>query len=113
MHADDTTLALKDINSLNIAIKTVEYFCKHAASKVNLSKTQCILLECLKNKYTTVGGIAVTYDAVRCFGIYIGHNKTQLNSFKTSDDSKNYLNLGRKENLQFLVKLFRNITTNL
>ena len=42
-HADDITLALKDINSLNIAITTVEDFCKHADSKVNLSKTQCIL----------------------------------------------------------------------
>ena len=42
-HADDITLALKDINSLNIAITTAEDFCKHADSKVNLSKTQCIL----------------------------------------------------------------------
>ena len=74
-HADDIILALKDINSLNIAVTTVEDFCKHAGSKLYLSKTQCILLECLKNKYTTVGCISVTYDAVRCLGIYIGHKK--------------------------------------
>ena len=63
-HADDITVALKDINSLNIAITTAEDFCKHAGSKVKLSKTQCILLGCLKNKYTTLGGISVTNDAV-------------------------------------------------
>ena len=48
-----------------------------------------ILLGCLKNKYTTVGGKSVTNDAVRCLGIYIGHNNTQcyeLNWLKTSDD---------------------------
>ena len=42
--AEDITLALKIyINSLDIAITTVEDFCKHAGSSVNLSKTQCIL----------------------------------------------------------------------
>lgn len=35
-HADDVTLALKNISSLNFAIKTVEEFCKHAGSKVNI-----------------------------------------------------------------------------
>ena len=64
-HVDDITLAMKDVNSLNFAITTVEDFCKHAGSKVNPSKTQSNLSGCLKNKYTTVGGISVTNDAVR------------------------------------------------
>ena len=34
-HADEITLALKDIKSLDIAITTVEDFCKHAGSNVN------------------------------------------------------------------------------
>ena len=29
-HADDITLALRGINQLNITIRTVEDFCKHA-----------------------------------------------------------------------------------
>lgn len=37
-HADDVTLTLKNISSLNVAIKTVEEFCKHAGSKVNINK---------------------------------------------------------------------------
>lgn len=76
-HADDVTLALKNISSLNVAIRTVEEFCKHAGSKVNINKTQCILLGSLKDKYNNISGIDVTNDAVRCLGIYIGHNKNQ------------------------------------
>lgn len=64
-HADDVTLALNDLWSLNIAVKTVEEFCKSDGSKVNLSKTQCMHLGSLKVK-TSVGGINVTNDAVRC-----------------------------------------------
>lgn len=37
-HADDVTLTLKNISSLNVAIKTVEELCKHAGSKVNINK---------------------------------------------------------------------------
>ena len=70
-HANNVTLALKDIKSLDIANTPVEDICKYAGSKVNISKTQCILLGCLRNKYITVGGIYVTNDAVRCLGIYL------------------------------------------
>lgn len=35
-HADDITLALKDIKSLDLAITIVEDVCKHAGSNVNL-----------------------------------------------------------------------------
>lgn len=47
-HSHDATRILKDINSLNIAITTVEEFNSTASSKVNLSKTQYILLGSLK-----------------------------------------------------------------
>lgn len=50
-HADDMTLSLKNIDSLKQAIKTIDIFCKLAGSKINLSKTECILLGTLKNQY--------------------------------------------------------------
>lgn len=44
-HADDVTLSLKNIKSLEKAIETVENFCHHAGSKINKKKKpQCILL---------------------------------------------------------------------
>lgn len=53
-HADDMTLSLKNIDSLKQAIKTIDIFCKLAGSKINLSKTECILLGTLKNQYNNV-----------------------------------------------------------
>ena len=43
-HADDLTMALKDIDSLKNTIETVNNFCMHAGSKINIRKTECILL---------------------------------------------------------------------
>lgn len=47
-HADDVTLALRDMLSLDKAIKTVKSFCDHAGSKVNLTKHNVYFLENLK-----------------------------------------------------------------
>lgn len=107
-HADDVTLALRDMLSLDKAIETVKSFCDHAGSKVNLNKTQCILLGKLKDKHSNIDEINVTNDAVRCLGIFIGHDKEQcfdLNWKKITTIWKNFLNHGKKENLLFLEKL--------
>lgn len=107
-HADDVTLALRDMLSLDKAIETVKSFCDHAGSKVNLNKTQCILLGKLKDKHSNIDEINVTNDAVRCLGIFIGHDKEQcfdLNWKKITMIWKNFLNHGKKENLLFLEKL--------
>ena len=76
-HADDLTLMLNDEMSVEKALQTVNNFCDHAGSKVNLHKTECILLGNMKNRYKDLYGIKVTNDAVRCLGIYLGHNKEQ------------------------------------
>ena len=43
-HADDLTITVQDKNSLSQALNTVHEFCKHAGSKMNINKTECILL---------------------------------------------------------------------
>lgn len=71
------TLSLKNIDSLKQAIKTIDIFCKLAGSKINLSKTECVLLGTLKNQYNNVEGIHVTNQSVKCLGIHIGHDKIE------------------------------------
>lgn len=66
-----TTLALNNVFSLNIAVKTVKEYCKHAGSEVNICITQCIYLGSLKDKLTIVGGINTTEDALQCLGIHM------------------------------------------
>lgn len=66
-----TTLALNNVFSLNIPVKTVKEYCKHAGSEVNFWKTQCIHLGSLKDKLTIVGGINTTEDALKCLSIHM------------------------------------------
>ena len=63
-HADNLTI-------------TVHEFCNHAGSKININKTECILLGPLKEAYDEILGIKVTNKAVKCLGIYIGHDKEE------------------------------------
>lgn len=68
-HADDMTVTLGDIESMKHAIDTIDKFCKLAGSKINLSKTECILLGNLKDQFENLEGIKVAKQAVKCLGI--------------------------------------------
>lgn len=50
-HADDMTVTLGNIESMKQAISTIDKFCKLAGSKINLSKTECILLGNIKDQF--------------------------------------------------------------
>ena len=74
-HAD----ALKNIDSVHKALETIGNFCIHADSKININKTECILLGPLKSLFDELNGIRVTNGAVKCLGIYIGPDKECYN----------------------------------
>ena len=76
-HADDMTVTLGDIESMKHAIGTIDKFCKLAGSKINLSKTECILLGNLKDQFENLEGIKVAKQAVKCLGIFVGHDKIE------------------------------------
>ena len=76
-HADDLTLALKNIKSVENAVETIDVFCRHAGSKININKTECILLGNLKGRFENIHGIKVNTTVIKCLGIYIGHNKEE------------------------------------
>lgn len=71
------TLTLQNIESLKHALETVNKFCIHAGSKVNISKTECIVLGPFKNMFTEIEGITVTNKSVKCLGIHVGHDKIE------------------------------------
>ena len=84
-HADDSTFPLKDKTSLMNAIQIIEKFGNISGTKLNLSKTECILLGELKNIFqdkTSIGNVKINLNAVKCLGIYIGHNKKECNEKK-------------------------------
>lgn len=71
------TVTLRDIESMKHAINTLDKFCKLAGLKINLSKTECILLGNLKDQFDNLKGIKVANQAVKCLGIFVGHDKIE------------------------------------
>ena len=76
-HADDLTMILKNVASLRHGLETIKSFCLHAGSKINIGKTECILLGSLKDTFNEIDGIKVNNSYVKCLGIYIGHDKEE------------------------------------
>ena len=52
------------IDSVNKALETIGNFCIHVGSKINIYKTECILLGLLKSLFDELNGIWVTNGAV-------------------------------------------------
>jgi hypothetical protein len=76
-YADDTTLILRDECSIQHAIECVDEFGRLAGLIMNKNKTIGILLGPMKGKNIDNKEISFTSDAVRCLGIYLGHDKTE------------------------------------
>jgi hypothetical protein len=73
-YADDSTLILDNIQDLENALTCVQYFSNVTGPKLNTAKCDGILLGPFKNQYIERCGISFTNNAVRCIGIYIGHD---------------------------------------
>ena len=87
-HADDSTFPIKDKDSLYNAIELIKNFGAVSGTKLNISKTECILFGKLKNEMankTHIHEIRINTDSVKCLGIFIGQNKISCNE-------KNWLN---------------------
>ncbi len=66
---------MSDFESMKNAIDTVNKFSQVAGMKLNVEKTEGILLGPLKNTTDSYEGIKFTEEAIRCLGIYIGHDQ--------------------------------------
>ncbi len=75
MYADDSTLLLENLDSLSVALNVINDFSKVAGPRLNMNKTEGILLGTLKNTIDMYNGVRFTNDSIRCLGIYVGHDK--------------------------------------
>ncbi len=103
MYADDTSLLLSDFESMKSAIDTVRSFSEVAGPKLNVEKTEGVLLGPLKNSVNSFQGVTFTNAAIRCLGIYVGHDKEECYS-------KNWLEKLEKMNIIFERWKSRNLT---
>ena len=92
-HADDCTIPAKDSDSIKHIKDTVNEFCKYSGVKLNIEKTEVILLGNLKRyDKDEIHGFKINKSYVKCLGVYIGHDKDMCfyNNFtqKIEDISK-------------------------
>ena len=76
--------------------------------KLNLSKTECILLGPLKGRYKKIEGVTVNETCVKTLGIYIGHDKKlcyENNWTKTVNDIQKLFESWKKRKLTIFGKV--------
>ena len=96
--ADDTSLFLKNIDSITNAIEILRLFGNISGLKLNLGKTKAIWLGSWRHKVTKPLGLNWTNEPVRALGIFISYNEQE-------NDKKN---VARKiDNLNIKLDLWR------
>ena len=107
-YADDLTLILSDLQSVSSSINTIKQFSKVAGPKLNLDKTEGLLIGNLKNSnIEEYMGISITNRLTKVLGIYIGNTQIQceeLNWNEKLNKIQNILNLWIKRNLTIFGK---------
>ena len=76
--------------------------------KLNLSKTECILLGPLKGHYKKIEGVTVNETCVKTLGIYIGHDKKicyENNWTNTVNDIQKLFESWKKRKLTIFCKV--------
>ena len=74
-YADDSNLIIADIESIRHSINCVNKFSNVAGPKLNLAKTEGILLGTLKNaEIDSINNICFVNKPIKCLGIFVGHN---------------------------------------
>lgn len=106
--ADDTTIFVKDVNSVKIVLKTLEHFSQCAGLKLNRDKTEAIQLglhtEHIKSKF----GIKWVEGPTKVIGVWVGKDNNVLyeKNIKTKIDKLNtLLNMWKARNITIKGKI--------
>ena len=78
-YADDTTLVLRDLESVINALEILNEFSQVSGLVLNKNKCEGILLGGLKGTLQELNGIKFTNNPIKCLGIYFGHDKIKCN----------------------------------
>ena len=106
--ADDTTLFLKDVNSLKIAFNILNHFAKCTGLQLNKSKTEGILIGFKNNANISQFGIKTVKHTIKSLGIIIDKdldNMTSINFKEKISKLKNLLNMWKSRQLSIKGKI--------
>ncbi len=103
-YADDTTLTLASHKVIKDALEQIESFTVVSGLKLNLAKTEAMGIGTEKGYAESESGIKWNNEAIRCLGVYIGHNKLLCQKHNWDD---------KLEEMQKLVDVWRLRNTTL
>ena len=89
-HADDSTLLLRDKNSIKIAIQSINEFTKITGLKLNINKTEGIWTGSLKNSEKEYNDICFNKETIKCLGIHIGNDQSKCKEKNWESKLKNF-----------------------
>ena len=89
-HADDSTLLLRDKNSIKEAIHLIDEFSKITGLKLNINKTEGIWTGSLKNNENEYDNICFNKETIKCLGIYIGNDQRKCEEKNWESKLKNF-----------------------
>ena len=106
--ADDTSLFVKDLASVQNCLNTLDHFYKCAGLKLNKDKTEAILLGKKTLKVNDKMGLNWVKGPIKVTGIWVGHNIAELSQNSINEKIqkiKTLLNLWKSRNLSIKGKI--------
>ena len=107
-YADDSTIILDNLQSVEPTMHTINHFCSVSGLKLNLTKTEGILIGNLKDINPPEFGFRWSKGPVRYLGIYIspsGEQLTHLNWENKKDKIQRILDNWRRRNLSVFGRI--------
>ena len=114
-YADDTTLLLSNVESIDYALLDINSFCNLSGMKMNIEKTEGLWLGTLKTLPNVYNGIDFSKKIIKCLGIYFGHDKIEcqkLNWESKLKKAENSLHVwkSRKLTLKGKITILKTLT---
>ncbi len=80
-HADDTTITVRDTQSVESLFNAINMYCQATGAKVNVEKSEILLLgKAALNPVSFNMPVSVNKDCVKILGVYLGRNKSLCES---------------------------------
>ena len=106
--ADDTTLFLRDVSSLQNALDFLDTFRKSSGLKLNKGKTEIMWIGAMENSNEKPLGLQITNNSVRCLGILCNTDEDTAikeNFSQKIKKLKKLLSMWRQRNLSLKGKI--------
>ena len=106
-YADDTTVLVRDCDSVPILLKLLEEFKKVSGLEINTSKTEAMWLGTWKSRTEKPFGFKWRHDPVLALGVYFSYNSERAKKFNLEDKiaalEKKTLNSWKRRKLTLII----------